>query len=401
MENRRHVRVNRKSNKNFFNSFKLSDFSLSNIDQPLLWTVVLLVIFGSFMVISTVSYNVIVSGYSINEVAKRQVIFVLIGLGGMYFFSVYDYKRIGLKTLSLSGILILLLNILVIFLGDEKLGAKRWLNIGGLSLQPSELAKFYIVILSSYLLSIKGDSGKGKLTFYDDERLSGKTMIIRYIILGAITLIFGALIIVYQSNLSTGTIITSGFLFLVFISELHFLYTLIPVTITLIIGVYAIYGTEYRRKRILSHFLGLGNEGPTQIQQSLYAIASGGLFGRGIGNSRLKANWLPMAENDFIFAIICEEWGLFGALLLLATFYFIIRRGIYIGNMAKDRYGRFLAWGITFIIAVQTIINLLVVTGIGPVTGVPLPFISQGGTSLVVNMSMIGIILNVSRYKEA
>lgn len=381
----------------FFHGFKNPDFALKEIDRGLLTIILILVIFGSFMVVSTVSYRTLMAGHSVFELAFRQFVFVVLGFLGMYFFTMYDYRRIGIGKITLIGIIVLVLNILVYFIGDEKLGATRWISFPGFSLQPSELAKFYILIVTSYFMTVKAEDSKGNLKYFkmgDDNKVLWK----RFMIVSILTFGFTAIIGILQSNFSTGAITFSGYLYVLFISGLSFIFTSIPLALGILGGAFLILSSGYRRERILNHLKGTASsEGVTQIQQSLYAMASGGFFGRGFANSRFKANWLPIAENDFIFAIISEEWGYIGSILIIGAFYFLAYRGFKIASSCTNPYGKLLAGGITFIVIIQALVNLMVVTGLGPVTGVPLPFISQGGTSLVVNMSMMGIILNISR----
>jgi cell division protein FtsW len=215
--------------------------------------------------------------------------------------------------------------------------------------------------------------------------------------------LISGIIVTIQSNLSIGAIIGLTAATMVILSGYTLWKTLVPA----VLGIGALAAgmllVPYRMRRFTSFLDPFAD--PTgdghQLVQSLFALASGGLFGRGLSMSRLKAYWIPEAHNDFIFAVVAEELGLIGALVLLALIVVLIYRGIRIALNAKDRLGFLIASGITVVLALQSMINIAVVIGAFPVTGVTLPFISAGGTSLILNLTAAGILLNISRHGKA
>ncbi len=369
------------SPRKFFENFR---FSMDFMRTPIFFIMLTLVLFGTVMIISTISYNKIKSGEGIGHSVFRQCVFIGIGIALMFIASAFDYRKIGFNKLIIAGVLLIIFNLLPGFIGDERLGATRWIVVFGINIQPSEPVKYYIVFLTSYLFSAKS---KGK-------RDLPRRFLISFVVMAIFVYIIGFL----QSNLSTCIIIIAAYLTCIFLSGVNILYSLIPLGIGGIGSFYMVVSSPYRLQRILG-MTGKG-EGTSQITQSLYALATGGIFGRGLGYSRLKANWLPIAENDFIFAIICEELGFLGALLLIVVFFLYIREGYRIAASSDTKYGMLLASGITTVIALQALVNMIVVTGLGPVTGLPLPFISSGGTSLVVNIAMTGFLTGISRERR-
>ena len=250
-------------------------------------------------------------------------------------------------------------------------GAQRWIKIGSLTFQPSELAKYVVVLYLAKRLSERGDKIKD---FW-------KEIVPDIAVAG-----FYAGLVLAQKNLSIASLIMIVSFIMLFSAALAF--ALIP---------------TYRRKRMLN-FINPWKDASGngyQLVQSFYALGAGGLLGLGLGQSRQKTLYMPEPHNDFIFSIIGEELGLVGCLAILCVFGVLIWRGIKVALNARDTYGMLLALGITSVIAVQTIINIAVVTGSMPVTGVPLPFISYGGTSLLITMSAMGVLLNISRQKKS
>lgn len=374
--------------KGSLNGEKLFSFSLEKADKRLILVLILLVSFGLVMGISTSSYTLISRGESIQDFMVRQIGFVAAGIFVMYFISCFNYHLLG-KTIIWVGLpVVVLLNILPRLTGTEILGAYRWFRFGGIQFQPSELAKYFIVAFAAYLLSVP-KSEKDKLFK-------------NYLWVLGVGALFAGIVLIAQNNLSTAAIIFLITIIIIAISGLKPISWIMPFSIGLVGGVVSIFSTDYRRARVLG-FLDPFKDpsGDTmQLVQSLYALASGGLIGRGLGNSRLKAFWLPFAENDFIFAIICEELGLIGGLCVMAALGYLVYRGLKIAREAPDLYGKLLATGITSVIALQSLINMAVVMGAFPVTGVPLPFISLGGTSLIMNLAAMGILINISKQSR-
>ncbi len=357
-----------------------------NIDNVLYTVTIIMAIFGIVMVYSASSFNAEINNNDQFYFAKRQAIWVVVGFCTMNITMFFKYHKLKIFSRFILIIsIILLLLVAIPNIGVVVNGARRWLEIGPLRFQPSELAKLSMVIFLAHFLELKGQ----KIRRFKEGVLP--TLVI-------IGLIFGLILV--QRDLGTAVIIMATGIILLFLAGIKFLH-LIPISITGIgIGIIAILSKEYRFRRFLSAFdpwedpLGAGY----QAVQSLYALASGGIFGVGLGNSIQKRLFLPFAHTDFIFSIIAEELGLIGASIVIFGFVIIGIRGMKIARNAPDKFGFLLASGLTFGILVQAFINILVVTASLPVTGMTLPFISSGGSSLLITMTSIGILLNISRY---
>ena len=319
---------------------------------------------------------------------KKQIVYVSLGLIGMFVTMNVDYRKLGKMSPIFLGVSILLLSLVCIpGVGISLNGARRWLGAGGLTIQPSEFAKISVILFFSYSISKR-----------QNELKKFKTGLMPYLmILGVI-----AGLLLLEPHLS-GTIIIGAVAFIILFvggaKILHFILLGLPVIAGLVVLVLT---SEYRLKRLISFMdpwkdiQGAG----WQIVQSLYAIGGGGLFGRGLGKSLQKFLYIPEPYNDFIFAVYAEELGFVGVLVVLALFTIFLWRGVKIATHAPDLFGSLLAMGITCWIMIQMIINILVVTSSMPVTGMPLPFFSYGGTSLIFLLSGIGILLNISRYSN-
>ncbi len=367
---------------------KVTTKKVHEADFVLLTLTLILVLFGLLMVYSASSYENITQGFKAYSNVMKQGIFAIIGLFTMIFIvSNIDYHNYTFSLTKLFLLLTLVLNVAVILFEPTK-GASRWIKLGGLSLQPSELAKFMLVLYAAHSLKRMGIR----------NRRPGAPVFKVFFITG----IFSLIIIVLQSNLSVGAIIFLTALFMVFLSGAKLWHVMIPVLMGAGGLGLAVFLEPYRMERLFNFIdpfktaQGSGH----QLVQSLFALTSGGLFGRGIGMSRMKAFWLPEAHNDFIFSVVVEELGLIGGLVLMLLMIFLVLRGIKIAMEAKDQFGRLLAVGITAVFALQSLINMAVVIGAFPVTGVPLPFISAGGTSLFVNLCAVGILLNISKQSD-
>lgn len=318
---------------------------------------------------------------------KMQGLFIIIGFIIMTIISKIDYKKYYKNANKIFfGILILLILVLIPGIGTVRNGSRSWFGIGSLGIQPSEFMKLGIIIfISKYLV-------KNSKNLKDIK----KGIIPIFLI---IILIFG--LIMLQPDFGTGIVITMISIALLFIGGVDFKF-FFKIGILGIVGiVILILIAPYRLERILSYLnpwkdpLGSG----FQIIQSLYAIGPGGLFGLGLGNSIQKHFYLPEPQTDFIFSIISEELGFMGCLLVISLFLLIIINGFYISRKTEDLFGKYISFGITFWIAFQAILNLMVVVGLIPVTGVTLPFLSYGGSSLLVLMAGVGIVLNIAKHK--
>ncbi|MDK2809924.1 MAG: cell division protein FtsW [Petroclostridium sp.] len=349
-------------------------------------TVMILLSFGLIMVFSASSASAFYDYNDSYYVIKRQLMWAVLGLFAMFFMAGFDYKRLSKLSVPIFVVSIILL-IAVLIVGKEINGAKRWLGFGGLTIQPSEVAKLAVIIFFSSSLTKKKDKIK---KFF--------TGLMPYLmILGVV-----AALVILEPHLSGTVVIALVSVILLFAAGariFHFVILSLPAIAGLVIAVIV---EPYRMRRIVS-FLNPWeykmNEG-WQIIQSLYAIGSGGLFGLGLGRSRQKFLYIPEAQNDFIFSILCEELGFVGAATVLVLFLILIWRGIKIALNAPDTFGSLLATGIISLIAVQVLINIAVVTSSMPVTGMPLPFFSAGGSSLLFIMAGMGIVLNISRYSN-
>ena len=358
---------------------------MKKIDYLLLISVILISIFGIVMIYSA-SY--VWAEYKFNDpfkYLKHQLLFFIIGTILMYFISKIDYKIYYKKSnviLLISVILLVL--VLIPGIGTIRNGSRSWFGIGSFGIQPSEAAKLGLIIFASKYLTNNESSlrniKKGVLPIL------------------SITL-FIFLLIMLQPDFGTGIIIVISIIGLLFISGVKMGF-FIKLGVLGIIGVVVlILIAPYRLERITSFLnpwqdpLGSG----FQIIQSLYAIGPGGLFGYGFLNSRQKHFYLPEPQTDFIFSIISEEFGFMGILIVSSLFLIIIIRGLKIARFANNTFSKYLAFGIIFQISIQTILNLMVVVGLIPVTGVTLPFLSYGGSSLLISMASIGVLLNISR----
>ncbi len=355
-------------------------------DKVLLIVTIILVIFGLFMVYSASN---VVALYKYDDAyyfLKRQAIFAGIGISLMILIINLDIYKIYKYTplIFLFSIVILVL-VLIPGIGMVRGGARSWIGIGSVSFQPSELAKVSIILLISRYFSK-----------YDKDLLKFKNFILILIIIG---LIFG--LIMLQPDFGTGLVIVLGSFLLLFMTGAPFKYFLILIIVGIIGVILLIISAPYRMERIFSFLdpwsdpLGSG----FQAIQSLYALAPSGLFGLGFNKSIQKRFFLPEPQNDFIFAIVAEELGLIGASLLLILFLILIFRMIKIGKYVSNSFHKYLSFGIGLIFFVQVFINIGVVIGLLPVTGITLPIISYGGTSLMISLMMIGIVLNISKYE--
>ena len=328
--------------------------------------------------------------------ALRQLIFGGIGLVMMTIMSFVDYHVWMKKGFAIAVYLgAVLLLILVMFIGtDLHTGCKRWLNLGFTTFQPSELAKFAVVILFSYLIDQN----------YDKMKQFIPGTLIYFVLLGVIV---GLLML--EPHLSCSLLIVMIGVVLVFVGgarvwHLGILLIIGAVLLTaLVFYLINTKGVGYFSTRIetwLHPFDSEDTDGTWQTRQSLIAIGSGGIFGLGLGESRQKYLYLPESENDFVFAIVCEELGLMGAITVILLFVLLVAQGFHIATHSKDRFGMLVAVGFTLQIALQAFINIAVVSGMAPNTGISLPFFSYGGTALIMQLMQMGIVLNISRSRQ-
>lgn len=320
--------------------------------------------------------------------AKRQLLFAGVGVIAMFFLMNVDYWtwRTWAKVLVIVCF-VLLVAVLVPGIGMERNGSRSWIGVGAFSIQPSEFMKLAMIAFLAKFLS----ENQKKITTIKKGLFPS---------LGLVFLAFG--MIMLQPDLGTGTVMVGTCIVMIFVSGArisHF----VGLGLLGVIGFAGlVISAPYRMKRITSFLnpwedpLGSG----FQIIQSLYAIGPGGLFGLGLGQSRQKFFYLPEPQTDFIFAILSEELGFIGGTFILLLFSLMLWRGVRIALGAPDLYGSFLAIGIITMVAIQVMINIGVVIGLMPVTGITLPLLSYGGSSLTLMLMAIGVLLNISRYSR-
>lgn len=310
---------------------------------------------------------------------KLQAQWLGIGLLGFLGGIIFDFRKLRIFSFPLLVTAILSLLILLIpGVGISAFGARRWLGIGNIRFQPSELAKFALVLWSAAFLSNK----KNPLVF-----------------MGVLALLI--LLVIIQPDLGTATILGLIGLVVYFLSGASILKIGLISLFGLLMGIILIFTSPYRKERLLT-FLNPTRDpfgASYHIRQVLIALGSGGLWGLGLGQSRQKYEYIPAVTTDSIFAIIGEEMGFIGTCVVIILFLVLIWRGFKIAKESPEEFGRLLAGGITTWIGLQFFLNIGAMTALIPFTGVPLPFISYGGSSLVLTLTAMGILINISRYK--
>ena len=360
---------------------------LKPADGTLALILALLMMCGLLTLFSATYYKAVDQGDALLEV-KKQLIGVGLGAFLMFLTSRIPYsfwQKPRVVMLALTGSFALLVLVLIPGIGVYVNGSRRWLNIAGLSFQPSELAKIASVMYLASTLSFR---------LKQVERLW--TGILPLLVIPAAMF----LLILQQPNLSTAGSIMIVAILMMLLAGAKWKHLSLMGVAGLAVGFAYAWVEPYRRERLLSFrnpFAQMSDEG-YQLSQSLIAIGSGGLFGRGLGQGRQKFSYLPYPESDFIFAIIGEDFGLFGCCVVILLFVAFAVAGMRIALDCQDRYGCLLAAGITAMISVQAFINIGVVVGILPTTGLPLPFFSAGGTSISLLMAAVGILFNISRH---
>lgn len=370
-------------------------FSLgAGLDMPLLLFILVLLAIGLVMLFSaSYAYSYYTEDGNSYSYIWNQGRYAVLGLLAMFVISTFDYHRFHQLALPIFGISVFFLALIPIFravglsqLVSNQGDAYRWLQLGPLNFQPSEIAKFALIVMFAHLIS----------------RYSDKMDTFRYGVLpfALLLALVGGLIII-ENHLSATLIILMLGAILMFVGGTKLRWFLIGgALLVALLAVMLLTRENYQIGRILG-WLDPFNppEGVDtwQTRQSLYAIGSGGLLGVGLGQSRQKYLWLPEPQNDFIFAIVCEELGFVGALVIIILFAMLIWRGLYVSVHAKDRFGMLLGVGITFLVGIQAVLNICVVTNTIPNTGISLPFFSYGGTALLMLLGEMGVLLNISR----
>lgn len=351
-------------------------------DETLIVIVILLLAIGLVILYSTSAYNGRVKFHDAFYYLKKQGFATVIGLLGMVIVSRIDYHKWALLAVP-AYLTAVLLSVAVMLFGDEYNGSKRWLSLGPVSFQPSEFAKVAVILFLAWMIS----------RFTDRKERFRRLLLILFPVLPVVALV-GA------SNLSTAVIILGIAVVLIFVASPRyapFIWMASAGT-----GFMAVFLAmeSYRLERLAIWRHPEKYEKGYQTLQGLYAIGSGGLFGRGLGNSVQKLGFLPEAQNDMIFSIICEELGLVGAGIIIFLFLLLIWRFFTIAVKAPDLLGALIAAGAMAHMMIQVILNIAVVTNSIPNTGITLPFISYGGTSVVFLLAEIGLVLNVSCLVE-
>lgn len=353
-------------------------------DFVLTCVTVLLSLFGVVMVYSASCYNALVNYGNAYFYMFKQIVGVVLGFAAMFALSLVDYHVLHKLRYVVLGVSVLLLVLVFIpGVGVESYGARRWINLPFFTMQASEIAKFgFIIFTASYMAT----HHKKMTTFIGILPVLGVGGLI-------------CLLIILEPNMSITICVVLLMFSMLFIGGArirHFLLLALPVIAMVPLLILA---EPYRLKRMLAFIdpwaspLGEGY----QLIQSFYSLGSGGLFGLGLFNSRQKYLFLPFSESDFIFSIIGEELGLVGCAFVMFAYVLLVARAIRIAQNSTDRFGCYLASGIACIIAIQVLVNIAVVTGSIPPTGLPLPFVSAGSSSLIVFMSGVGILQSISR----
>lgn len=351
-------------------------------DYPLLFLVLILVGFGLVMIYSTSSYTSSVRYGSTTHWLFRQALIAVGSLVVMFMLTRVDYRIFKRKLwawfvyAASAGSLVF-----VLVFGAVTKGSRRWISIGGIQVQPSEFAKLFLIMFLAYQLSVNSH----KLRTMKDVM---KWVIIALPIIG----------LVVVENLSTAIVLCGITGIMIFVVSPCSKQLIALACSVLFLGyIYIQFGPGYRMERIAIWLDPENHEKGLQTMQALYAIGSGGIFGKGLGQSMQKMGFIPESHNDMIFSIICEELGLFGAFAVILMFLLLIWRILIIAMNAPDLFGSLIAIGVACHVAVQMIINIGVVTNFLPPTGIPLPFISYGGSSLMGLLMEMGVVLSISR----
>ncbi len=359
------------------------------IDYQTIFLIIVMLAFGVMMVYSASSYRAALSGLTSGYFARRQG---LIGLGGLILMLAascinYQIYRRPLVQMIIMAAMIVCAGIALV-IGISSNGSQRWITVAGVQVQPSEVVKLLIVL---YLPHQCVKHPKYLNTYLGMLKLTWPCLL--------------SAALIAKENLSTAVVCIAIMLIIMFVASPSTKKLIVLGLVCAVAAVLLIFTVGYRGDRIDAWLHPETSASGYQTMQSLYAIGSGGLFGKGLGQSIQKLGFLPESHNDMIFAIICEELGLFGAFCVIALFVMLIIQLRYIANHARDRYGALVVTGVLTHVAVQMIINVGVVTNVLPNTGVTLPFISYGGSSLFFLMIEMGFVLSVSRqmipYEES
>ena len=354
-------------------------------DYSLLFLIIFLLCFGLVMLYSTSSYYGFTRFNDSAYYLKKQIFATVLGVIGMFILSMIPYQ-FWMKFATLAYIVAFGLCVAVIFIGREAKGQSRWLQIGPLSFQPSEFAKLATILFIATVI------------YKTSSKLSSLQNLVK---IGALAI--PIVLPILYNNLSTAIIVAGIVVCMLFVASPKYKYFVALAAVgaagvAMVIAI-AMSGGEggYRLERVQIWLDPSSHEKGYQTLQGLYAIGSGGLFGKGLGESMQKLGFIPEAQNDMIFSVICEELGLFGAVCVIIVFILMLWRLMVIANNADDMFGALLVVGIMSHLSIQVVLNIAVVTNTIPNTGISLPFISYGGTSILFLLAEMGLALSVAR----
>ena len=353
-------------------------------DLVILLMAVALTCFGVVMVYSASSIMAAKKFHDGFFYLKRQGIYAILGFGVMWFAMRIDYQEWRKYAVPiLLCCLLLLVMVFVPGIGGKAKGASRWIRLPGFNLQPSEMAKIALIIYMAYSLDKKQD----KVRFFS-------TGFLPYMVLLAGML----LLLLKQHDLGAALTLGSVAVIMLFAAGTRPRYILGMVVLALPFLYFLVMNVDYRRRRILSYLNPWEdpNDAGFQIIQSWLAFGNGGVLGQGLGEGKQKLFYLPEAHTDFILSVVGEELGVIGVLVIAAMFLLLVHRSIRVAIYAEDNFGRFLAFGIAVLIGIEAFVNMGVVTGLLPTKGLALPFLSYGGSSLIISLFAVGLLLNVS-----
>ena len=360
---------------------------LKPFSYPMFLIICVLLCFGLITLASASSYSALDDYSDSLYYLKRQLIFAALGIVVMIVVSRIDYNIY--KKFAYLGYAIAIGLMAAVFIpgiGVDVNGARRWINLGFTTMQPSEIMKIMLVIASSTCIANNYKKNKGNFI-----RMYGPVALMLVLVIG---------IMYFQNHLSGTLVMIVGTVAVIWSGGIKITPKLVAIVLIAILalGIW-IFSSEFRRERVMSFFNSDEDiQGSNwQATQSKYAIGTGGVFGLGLGQSRQKYLWLPEAQNDFVFSVYAEEFGFVGAVFVVVLFAILIYRGVAIALKSKDMYGLLVTLGIIGMFAFQIIVNIAVVTKSCPTTGMPLPFFSSGGTSLLINMVAMGMVLGVSK----
>lgn len=354
-------------------------------DRWLFFVVAALILIGVVMVYSASAVMASVKFGSEYRFFSRQILFSLLGFAFLFGAMNTDYRKLNRSPIILIGMVVAVIGLIAVFTQPSSHGAQRWIYFSFFSFQPSEFAKLMLVLFLAWYLH------------NNDDRISSAFSVL---LPCAIVIALCVVLVLAESDLGTALSITAVCGILLYCARLHWGYLTVAAAVSMPLLYSVLFRVEFRRNRILAFMdpfndpYGVGY----QIRQSLIAVGKGGLFGVGFGEGQQKLFFLPEPHSDFIYAVIGEELGLMGALAVLALFGILFWRGIKAAVRAPDSFGYYLGMGLTLMIVLQALINISVVLSLMPTKGITLPFVSTGGSSLLMSSLGAGILLNISQH---